>query len=183
MTTKALSRKLMKEIANIGHRTAYAMGGLFLDKHDFKQGRVQGTNGFFIKHGYREINNDSMVPISELVIGAKLKNRHALPQVGARSITRLVRQSFVGNQVWLADDVQLSVKRFIEPFTMFLSQYEEHLDVFAGIYENLYTHTNVLGIYVMLKDVEDDEHRFAWEITIDDADLVAAVAFETTFHS
>jgi hypothetical protein len=144
---------------------------MFLEKHDFKQGRIVGTEGLFIKHGYKEDGEDDMVPLMQLVVGARLRNKHVLPQVGTLSISRLIRQSFAGSQAWVANDVQVSVKRFIEPITQFLTQYEEHVDVFAGIYENKFTNTNVLGIFIMLKDMEDEDKRLSWEITIDNADL------------
>ena len=171
MITKTLTRKAFKEISTAAHRAAYAAAAMFLEKHDFQQGRVSGTDGLFIKHGYMEDANDEMTPIMKLVVGARLRNKHTLPQVGTLSINRLVRQSFAGSQAWIADDVQVSVKRFIEPITQFLAQYEEHLDVFAGIYENKFTNTNVLGIFIMLKNMEDEDKRLSWEITIDNADL------------
>lgn len=180
MTTKNITRKVCAEISNAAHRAAYAASSMFLEKHHIKQGRIE--NGFYIKHGYTNADGD-VTPIAKLVVGAKLRNRKALPQVGALSINRLLRQSFVGNQAWLADDVQVSVKRFMEPVTNFLAQYEQNLDVFAGIRLNDFTHTNVLSIYIMLKDIEEDSKRFAWEITIDNHDLVEALNAKSMFRS
>lgn len=171
MTTKTLTRKAFKEISTAAHRAAYAAASMFLEKHDFQQGRVAGTDGLFIKHGYLEEGEDDMIPIMKLVVGAKLRNKHTLPLVGTLSINRLIRQSFVGSQAWIADDVQVSVKRFIEPINRFLMEYEEHVEVYAGIYENKFTNTNVLGIFIMLKNNEGEEKRLSWEITIDNADL------------
>jgi hypothetical protein len=180
MATKTLSRKACADISNAAHHVTYqAFSKSFLDKHDFIQGRLKG-GGLFITHGYKTEEGDT-VPISTLVVGSKLCEKHRYRQVGALSIARTLRQSFVGNQVWLADDVQVPVKKFMEHVTQFLMQHEAHVDVFASIYENKLTNTNVLGIYIMLKDIEEDSRRFAWEITIDDHDLTEAVSEATLF--
>jgi hypothetical protein len=170
MATKTLSRKACADISNAAHHATYqAFSNLFLDKHDFIQGRLK-AGGMFITHGYKT-EDDDVVPISTLVVGGKLIEKHRYRQVGALSIARTLRQSFVGNQVYLADDVQVPVKKLMEHVTRFLMDYEQQVDVFAGIYENKLTNTNVLGIYIMIKDVDEDSKRLAWEITIDDHDL------------
>ena len=176
MATKTLSRKACANISQAGHHATYqAFSKSFLDKHDFIQGRLK-AGGMFITHGYKTEEGD-LVPISTLVVGSKLHEKHNYRQVGALSIARTLRQSFVGNQVWLADDIQVSVKKFMEHVTQFLMEHEAHLDVFSSIYENEITHTNVLGIYIMIKDSK----RFAWEITIDDHDLTEAVSAASLF--
>lgn len=180
MAIKSLSRKACADISNAAHHAAYqAFKNLFLDKHDFIQGRTGDGKGLYITHGYKT-DDDDVVPISTLVVGAKLREKHTLRQVGALSINRMIRQSFVGSQVYLADDVQVPVKKLMEHVSRFLMDYEQHLDVFAGIYENKLTSTNVLGIYIMIKNVEDS-NRFAWEITIDDHDLVDEVSEASLF--
>jgi hypothetical protein len=152
---------------------------MFLEKHDFNQGRV--GNGFYMIHGY-ENEEEDFIPLSKLVVGSRLREKNPLPQVGALSINRLLKQSFVGNQCWETGDIQVPVKRFMESITKFIAQYEEHLDVFAGIYENKLTSTNVLGIYITLKDIDDDTKRLSWEITIDDNDLVEAMTLQNLFR-
>lgn len=180
MTTIATAPKLLtkvaREIYHEAHGVAYKAGTMFLEKHHIRQRSV--GEGFVIKHGYK-LDNDDVVPIMELVTGAKLRNKYALPLVGNLSIMRLLRQTFVGNQAWLADDVQVSVKRLIEPIAEFITKHNEHLEVFAGVYENKYTHTNVLGIYITLKNVKKEKDSMAWEITIDDGDLVDIAGFSS----
>lgn len=173
-TAPKLLTKVAQEIYREAHHIAYKVGTMFLEKHHIRQCSVE--SGFSIKHGYK-LDNDDVVPIMELVTGAKLRNKHALPIVGNLSIMRLLRQTFVGNQAWLADDVQVSVKRLIEPIAEFVAKHNEHLEVFAGVYENKYSHTNVLGIYITLKNVKKEKDSMAWEITIDDGDLVDIAGF------
>lgn len=166
--TQAFSRKLLQEVSLQAHRAAYAAGSTFLEKHDFNQGRY--GSGLFIDHGYLNEEED-FIPIMKVVAGDRLRNRHILRQVSALSISRMMRQSFVGNQAWLTGDLIVSVKRFMEPIIKFLNTYHECLDVFAGIYENKFTHTNVFGIYITIKDECAPDKRVCWEITIDDNDL------------
>lgn len=167
---------IARQIYSDAHHVAYAAASMFLEKHHIRQKRVE--EGMAIKHSYK-LDNDDVVPIMELVSGAKLRNKHALPLVGNLSIARLLRQSFVSNQAWLADDVQVSVRRLMEPVIEFITKHSEYLEVFAGIYENQYSHTNVLGIYITLKSVKKEKDRMAWEITIDDGDLVEVASFSS----
>lgn len=179
MTTKTISRKALQDIITQAHSLSYrSFGAMFLEKHWWKQGRHGNDGGLYIEHGY-ETDDEVIVPISKLVVGAKLKEKHPLRQVGALSITRMVKQSFAGGQAWLADDVQVSTKLFIEHVARFLMDNEQHVEVFAGIYENKLTSTNVFGIYIMLK--EEYERPFAWEITIDHHDLVQAMTGNCVF--
>lgn len=180
MTLKTITRKEVALISQEAHRAAYAAGSMFLEKHDFKQGRTDG--GLYITHGYLNAEEE-MVPLTKLVVGAKLRNKQALQHVSARKVANLLCQSFVGNNMWTTADIDVSVKRFMEPINAFLIKHEEHLDVFAGIYENKLTSTNVFGIYIMLKDVEKDEQRLNWEITIDHHDLVAPNSMHSVFRS
>lgn len=181
MATKTTSKKAISALINQAHRASYAtFSEMFLEKHYFQQGRVGTTGGLYITHGYKN-DDDDIIPISTLVVGERLKNKQALRQVGALSIARLVRQSFLSNQAWLADDVQVPIKKFMEHVSRFLMDNEQHLDVFSDIYENKLTNTNVFGLYILLKDAPDDATRFAWQITIDDHDLVDALDVNSMF--
>lgn len=175
---KALNSKAIAEISNAAHRAAYAAGSMFLEKHEFNQGR--SGDGLFIVHGYMNPEED-LVPITKVVVGSKMRESSRLRHVGMASISSMLNQTFVGDQAWLAGDVQVSVKRFLEPVLQFIAKYAEHLDVFAGVYENKLTSTNVFGIYIMLKDVEDDAKRLCWEINIDDHDLTEALSWKNVF--
>lgn len=179
MATKTISRKALQDIITQAHSLSYrSFGAMFLEKHWFKQGHYGNDGGLYIEHGYETLD-ETIVPISKLVVGAKLKEKHPLRQAGVLSIPRLAKQSFVGGQAWLADDVQVTVKKFMEHVARFLMDNEQHVEVFAGIYENKLTNTNVFGVYIMLK--EEYEKPFAWEITIDDHDLVTAMSDNCVF--
>lgn len=177
MVAAVISSKKAKEIYHEAHHLAYKSMSLFLDKHYFKQGRID--KGLFINHGFITDNQD-IVTVMRLVTGAKLNNRHALPQIGNGAILRLLRQSFVGKQAWIADDVQVTVKNVIEYVAQFVNKYTNELEVFAKIHESA-TGTNCLMFYIALKETKHPKDHMAWEITIDDVDLVNALTTSSIF--
>lgn len=169
---KTLSRKAISAIHSEAHQVVYrTMGELFGQQHSFKQGRCHRTvdQGLYIINGY-SLPDEDFIPIAEMVVGSRIRNKSKLPQVSALSVKRLLRQTFAGNKAWVTDDFQVKTKQLLEPIANFIAKYADYFDVFAGVYENVYTHTNVFGLVVLLKDVEGP-NQLAWEITIDDADL------------
>lgn len=176
-----ITRKVAKDLYREAHHVAYKAASMFLEKHSIKQGHTS-NGGLFIQHGYINDEGD-VVPIMKLVNGDKLRNKEVLRQISQQGIMRLLRQSFVGNQAWLTHDIQVSVKRLMEPIAQFVADNAEHFEVFGNVYENKLTHTNVLGIYISLKGVRNPADHIAWEITIDDIDLDQALTGKAIFSA
>lgn len=174
---KTISRTCLKTIAKEAHQAAYAAVALFGDLHKFKLGFADAKRTCASTiNGYYNYLSD-FVPLSEMVVGKAIKNREPLRATRATAVERMVKQSFVGGKAWANGEVSVLTKDFMQPIAAFLNKWVDHLEVYAGIYENELTGTNVFGIYVKLKDAAGADH-LTWEITIDDVDLVKPMTTE-----
>jgi hypothetical protein len=168
---KTISRSAIKTITKEAHQAAHDAAHLFGEYYRFKQGYADPKQeSLYALNGYENYQLD-FVPLSNMVVGKVLKNKEPLKEIRATSVERLLRQSFVGNRAWTHGDTVVLTKDFIMPVIKFITRWAERIDVFAGIYQNPHTMTNVFGIYVKLRDVEGED-QLCWEITIDDVDLV-----------
>lgn len=172
MTVKTLSRKAISAITTEAHKVVYStFNTLFNERYTFKQARCtrSGEQGIYILNGHMN-NLGDFIPVSDMVVGAKLYNKEALPHVNPLSVADLFKQSFASAKAYVTDDCYVETKQLMEPITKFLAKYAECLDVFAGVYQNKKTYSRVFGVVVLLKDVVG-EQRLSWELTIDDVDL------------
>lgn len=173
-------------ITKEAREVAFAAASLFGAQHHYKLDNKYGeyphlcpTTGSNIVHGFFNSNLDH-VELSKMVIGRCVRDVKRLPHTTPLSLSRLLKQSFAGQKCWVARDVCVSTKEFIDPINTFLLNYGEYVDVFAGIYENDSNYTNVFGIVIMLKDAKGDK-RLTWEITFDDAYLEFSNVPKTAF--
>ncbi len=168
---KTISRTAIRNITKEAHQAAHAAAFQFGEHYRFKQGYADAKKeSLFALNGYENYQLD-FIPLSNMVVGKVLKNKEPLKEVRATSVERMLRQSFVGGRAWAHGDTVVLTKDFIKPVVEFITKWAERLDVFAGIYQNPKTMTNVFGIYVKLKDVEGED-QLCWELTFDDVDLV-----------
>lgn len=168
---KTLSRSAIKTITKEAHTAAYEATALFGVYHRFKQGYADPSQmSLYALNGYENYQLD-FVPLSNMVVGKRLKNKEPLKAIRASAVERMLRQCFVGGKAWAHGEVVVHTKDFIQPVVGFITKYAERLEVYAGIYQNPETMTNVFGLYVRLMDVESED-QLCWEITIDDVDLV-----------
>lgn len=166
-----ISRKAIKAISSEAHHVVYStMEKLFGEHHAFRQGRCHRTvdQGLYILNGY--MVEDEFVPIVEMVVGERIRNKSRLPQIKPLSVNRLLRQTFAGSKAWVHEGFQVKTRHLLDPIANLIAKHADHLDVFAGVYENKVTNTNVFGLVVLLKGVEGAD-RLSWEVTIDDTDL------------
>lgn len=180
--TTTLTQKSFKEF-NIGiHRAAHgAFATLFQEDRNFKQYHlIQGKDrGLGITHGYQS-TPDTFVPVCEIVVGAKLHNKHRLPQVTAQGVLRLFRQTFPNKKAWVGPNQFVETKQLITPISEFLVNNAGLVDVFAGVYRNEETYSNVFGMVALLKNCVG-QRRVSMELTIDDVNLVEANAAHRLF--
>lgn len=183
MTTQTLSRKAFTTINTAMHQTVYkAFTSLFLSDYSCEQYRCHpGTdNGFGARYGFKS-DPETFVPVCEIVVGAKIRNKHNLPQYSAQGVLRLLKQTFAGKKAWIGNNVYVETKDLVSPLAAFIAANADKLDVFAGVYQNKHTYSNVFGVVVLLKDCIG-EQRLSLELTIDDIDLANASEINRAFY-
>lgn len=182
MQTTVLSRKAIKEISIQTHQVIFnTFAKLFEEDHTRQQThyRNSGDSGFSIVHGYKK-DFDTVIPVCEIVVGARIHNKHSLPAISVLGINRLLKQTFPNKKAWASESKFVDTKKIVEGIANLVAANSKHLEVFAGIYQNKFTYSNVFGLVVLLKDVVG-EQRLSFELTIDDIDLVEASEINRLF--
>lgn len=179
MITKKAHSVINTEI----HQTVYnAFVKLFQSDYHCEQSHyVNGPDhGFSARYGYH-VDCETFIPVCELVVGAKIRNKHNLMQYSAQGILRLLKQTFAGNKAWTGVNAFVETKLLVSPIAAFIAKHADKLEVFAGVYQNKHTYSNVFGVVVLLKDCVGDQ-RISLELTIDDIDLVSVTQLNRVFR-
>jgi hypothetical protein len=168
---KTISRAAIKAITKEANHAAYAAANQFGEHFRFEQGFADSKHtALFARSGYLNYNLD-FIPLSEILEGKILKNKHRLHHVQPIRLDAMLRDSFVQGKAWARGDTVVTTRDYLRPILAVIAKYADSLDVFAGVYRNRNSMTDVFSIYVKLKDVEVED-QLCWEITIDDVDLV-----------
>jgi hypothetical protein len=169
------------------HTVAYATAALFKEHHKLKNGKQFidpepiVSHGIPIVHGIFGSSLD-FVQLSSLVVGGKLNTQCQSPMTVTNvvEIRKFLTKDFPAKKDFRVKNTRVSVKNFMEPILEYLKRYAAVIEVYSCIYDNKLTYTNVYGLIIVTKSVIGGGNLI-WEVSIDDADLIAPLSTRGMF--
>ena len=168
------------------HTVAYKAAALFKEHHKLKDGKRYNdpepivSTGRPVVHGVIGSTLD-FIPLSTLIVGGKLntKCKGTMKQMTVADIRKLLNTSFTASKDWRVGDTRVSVEKFMNPILEFLFSYRNQVEAYVSIYQDEDTSTDVFGLIIISKNGGFDQ--LAWEISINDKDLVAPISLRGLF--